>query len=118
VDSFKETVRHAFQPLDPCCPYTERYDLPGHGDYIREYNFATVYPDYPESGRDNIKDGPESEVLDVAAGDTLESAQARSEPSTWSNKTWNCEGGAGACTDGGIGYVSASALPDAGDKTS
>jgi hypothetical protein len=102
--------------------YTERYDLSGHGDYIREYNFATVYPGYPESvrcGRDNIKYGLETEVLDVATGDTLQFAQTRSEPSTWSNKTWDCKGGAGACTEGGIGFVSPSALPpDAENKTS
>ncbi|KAF2684553.1 lytic polysaccharide monooxygenase [Lentithecium fluviatile CBS 122367] len=87
-------------------PYEERFSLPGHGFTTRDYNYATVYPDYPESvrcGRDNIKHALDTEVLDVQAGDALEFAHTRDEPSEWTDATFNCSSGYGACYEGQVG---------------
>jgi hypothetical protein len=77
-----------------------------------------VSPDYPESvrcGRDNVKHALDTDVLDLVAGDTLEFAHVRSDPEEWSDKTWECEGGAGACYDGRTGFVSLSFVVDTDD---
>jgi hypothetical protein len=92
-------------------PYEERFSLPGHGFTTREFNYATVYPDYPESvrcGRDNVKHAQDTDVLDVVAGDTLEFAHVRNNPEDWKRGTWECKGGAGACYEGATGFVSIS----------
>lgn len=67
----------------------------------REYNWPTYHLDFPNSvrcGRGNIDHAPNTQVLTVRAGDELEIAHTRSDPSTWTDDMfYECADDRGVC---------------------
>ncbi|KAF2280138.1 uncharacterized protein EI97DRAFT_429896 [Westerdykella ornata] len=67
----------------------------------RYYNWPTYYVDRPESvrcGRGNMDHANATEVLKVRAGDTIEIAQHRGDPSEWTEDDFkNCPDNRGTC---------------------
>ncbi|KAF2791623.1 lytic polysaccharide monooxygenase [Melanomma pulvis-pyrius CBS 109.77] len=84
-------------------PYTEP-STPGQSDpfqNIRWYNFPTYASDNPNSvrcGRDNMAHAASTETLKVKAGDKIEMAHQRVEPSEWQDNQWyGCPDKRGTC---------------------
>lgn len=81
-------------------PFTEP-TTPNTNVNVRNFLDPTYPTDIPESvrcGRGTMIHGVETEVLDVFAGDTIEVAHQRNEPSEWTDAMWyNCPDGRGSC---------------------
>lgn len=67
----------------------------------REYNWPTYYLDFPDSircGRGNMDHANATEILTVRAGDEIEIAHQRSDPSTWTDDMfYECDDDRGTC---------------------
>jgi hypothetical protein len=83
-------------------PYDELKFYEGNFLY-RYYNWPTYVIDRPESvrcGRGNMDSANETEVLTVNAGDTIEIAQQRYEPSEWTDDMfYDCTDDRGTCVN-------------------
>lgn len=71
---------------------------------VRDWNYPTYPTDHPNSvrcGRDNLKWAPETEVLKVKPGDTLQFQPLQIPPNQWNDTKrvqWdNCPNGQGVC---------------------
>ncbi|KAK4182143.1 glycosyl hydrolase family 61-domain-containing protein [Podospora australis] len=66
----------------------------------RYYNWPTYFLDFPDSvrcGRGNLDHAKETQVLTIKAGDEVEIAHLRSDPSEWDNGMFECADDRGAC---------------------
>jgi hypothetical protein len=94
---WQEPLRYVRNVSDP---YTEAYDYPGVGA-VRYYTYPHFFIDNPESvrcGRDNMAHAPDTDVLTVQAGDTLEWAHQSYPPREWTDEQFNdCPEGRGTC---------------------
>lgn len=82
-------------------PYFEDW-TPDANFNSRGYNHPTYGTDKPESvrcGRGNMDHAADTEVLTVRAGDTIEVAHSRYDPTEWAEHViWdNCPDGRGSC---------------------
>jgi hypothetical protein len=97
------TLQNAHLNSNKTEPYTEP-STPGQSDpwqNIRQYHFPTYASDYPTSvrcGRDNMAHASSTETLKVKAGDKVEMAHQRFEPSQWEDNQWyGCPDNRGTC---------------------
>ncbi|KAI1360587.1 glycoside hydrolase [Xylaria arbuscula] len=82
-------------------PYDDIGHSPDNPTSFRGYNFPTYPNDRPESircGRGHMTHTPDTDVLTLRAGDTLEFAHQRYEPFEWKPEHFiNCPEGRGTC---------------------
>lgn len=95
-----DLILHTYHTSNKTTPFQEPY-TPNTNYNTRLYNDPTYATDILEStrcGRDNMVHAVNTETITIHAGDVIEFAHQRYEPSAWTDAMWyNCTDSRGSC---------------------